>query len=91
MAALVLYLAEKSEYPKRAKQQNISGRVFVEFVIEEDGSISNQRVIKSPSYILSQEALRLINSMPDKWLVCKQHNRPISILYTLPIIFTLNE
>jgi len=91
VAALMLYIVEKSEYPERAKQQNITGRVFVEFKIEEDGTISNQRVIRSPSYILSQEALRLINSMPDKWMVCKQHNRPIVVTYAVPIKFTLNE
>ena len=60
------WLNENMRYPEEAKERGEQGRVFVNFVIEEDGSTSNVKIAKSVSRALDKEAIRLVKSMP-KW------------------------
>ena len=86
--ALFEYLAQNVRYPEEAERNNIQGRVIVDFIVVKDGSITNARVIKSIDPMLDEEALRVINSMPD-WEPGMQNGKPVNVRYTVPITFRL--
>ena len=85
---LMEYLSQNIHYPKDAMEANKQGRVIVTFVVEKDGSISDAKVVKSVDPSLDEEALRVINTMPD-WTPGKQNGEPVNTKYTVPITFRL--
>lgn len=58
------WIMKNIKYPKEAIEANITGKVFVQFVIEKDGSITNAKIARSASTLLDAEALRIVNNMP---------------------------
>lgn len=88
MEGLYQYLATNITYPAEAKAKKIEGKVFVSFVIEKDGTVSNVRTIKSPDPLLTAEAERVVKAMP-KWKPGKQNGKKVRVQYTLPITFKL--
>lgn len=87
-AAFMNYLSSNMKYPKDCQEAGIQGRVVVQFVIGKDGRIMNARVIKSVHPSLDKEALRVVNSMP-RWTPGKQKGKPVSVTYTVPLMFRL--
>jgi protein TonB len=83
------YLSTHLRYPEAAKENNIQGRVSVEFVVNEDGSISNARVLRGIGGGCDQEALRVVNAMP-KWKPGKQNGKAVKVYFVLPIVFVLH-
>jgi len=83
------YLSKHLRYPDAAREQGIEGRVVIEFVVSEDGTVTSARVARSIGGGCDEEALRIINSMP-KWKPGKQNGIPVKVLFTLPIKFVLN-
>lgn len=69
-----------------AIENKIQGRVIVQFVVNKDGSISGAKVVRSVDPDLDKEALRVINSMP-KWKPGMQKGEPVSVKFTVPIVF----
>lgn len=88
MAALGQYLGKNLRYPAAAQRANVSGRVFVSFVVNTDGSIQDVAVLKGLGFGTDEEAIRVIKAMP-KWRPGKQSGRPVRVKYNLPINFTL--
>lgn len=88
MAAFYKYVGEKIKYPAQARRMGIEGRVFVEFVINKDGSLSDVKAIKGIGAGCDEEAVRIIQSAPS-WTPGKQRGKPVKQRYTLPIIFKL--
>ena len=86
--ALLKYLAENVRYPKEAEEKSLQGRVIATFVVEKDGSISRAKVVKSVDPLLDEEALRVVNSMPN-WTPGRQNGEPVAVKYTIPISFKL--
>lgn len=86
--ALLKYLAENVRYPKEAEDKCLQGRVIATFVVEKDGSISRAKVVKSVDPLLDEEALRVVNSMPN-WTPGRQNGEPVAVKYTIPISFRL--
>jgi TonB family protein len=86
--ALKKYLKEALNYPEEAQSNGIEGRVYVQFVIDENGEIKNAKLLRSPNLLLGQEALRVINEMPD-WTPGSQKDVAVRVHYTLPITFEL--
>ena len=86
--ALMKYLASNVRYPEVAEKAGIQGRVIVTFVVGSDGSISDATILKSVDPSLDQEALRLVNGMPN-WTPGKQDGKPVRVKYTIPISFAL--
>lgn len=86
--ALYKYLAENIKYPEQAKNEKIQGRIFVTFIIEADGSVTNAKVLRGIGGGCDEEALRVVNAMP-KWKPGMQKGKPVRVNYTLPIIFKL--
>jgi protein TonB len=88
MGALMKYLAENIKYPPLAKESGIQGRVFINFVVEPDGRISNVKVLRGIGGGCDEEAVRVVKSMP-KWSPGKQRGKPVRVSYNLPVKFTL--
>lgn len=86
--AMYKYLADNIKYPQVAKETNIQGNVFVKFVVEKDGSISDVRILKDIGGGCGEEALRVVKAMP-KWNAGKQNGVPVRVEFNLPIRFTL--
>ena len=76
------------KYPFIALENGIAGRVFTEFVIERDGSISNARTVRGVDPLLDNEAIRVISSSP-KWMPGKIDGNPVRVKYSIPIDFLL--
>ena len=79
---------EKIKYHEQPRRQAIDGRVFVEFVINKDGSLSDVKAIKGIGAGCDEEAVRIIQSAPA-WNAGKQRGKAVKQRYTLPIIFKL--
>jgi periplasmic protein TonB len=86
--AMMAYLKKKIRYPELALQMRDQGRVYVKFVVDTDGSITQAQVVKSVTPELDAEALRVVRSMP-KWNPGKQRGRAVKVWYTIPIYFKL--
>ena len=88
MQAFYKFVGEKIKYPAQARRMGIEGRVFVEFVINKDGSLTDVRAIKGIGAGCDEEAVRIVQSSPP-WSPGKQRGKPVKQRYTLPIIFKL--
>ncbi len=88
-AALLSSFREALVYPEDAKAEGIQGRVLVQFIVEEDGSITNPVIIKSVYPSLDAEALRFVAKMP-KWKPGKIDDKPCRTKYIVPLNFRLN-
>ncbi len=87
-AALMKYLAEHIKYPPYAKEAGIQGRVFINFVVEKDGSITNVKVLRGIGGGCDEEAVRVVKNMP-KWKPGMQRGKPVRVSFNLPVKFTL--
>jgi len=85
---LYKYLSNSIKYPPLAKESGIQGRVFVNFVVEPDGSISNVKVLRGIGGGCDEEAVRVVENMPS-WKPGKQRGKAVRVSYNLPIKFTL--
>lgn len=82
------FLAKNIRYPADARQKGIQGKVFVMFVVERNGSLSNIKVIRGVSADIDAEAIRVLKISP-KWMPGRQSGVAIRQQYTVPISFTL--
>lgn len=87
-AALYKFLAENIKYPQMAKESGIQGRVFVTFVVERNGSVTDVRVLRGIGGGCDEEAIRVVQNMP-KWTPGKQRGKAVRVQYNLPVKFTL--
>lgn len=87
-SALFKYLADNIKYPAAAKANTIEGSVYVGFVVETGGCLTNVQIKRGIGYGCDEEAIRVIQSMP-KWISGKQQGKPVRVAYTLPIKFKL--
>lgn len=87
-AGLRAWIAKAIEYPVIAQENGIQGKVYVTFVVDKDGSISEAKVVRGVDPSLDKEALRVVNALP-KWKPGKQRGKPVRVSYTVPISFVL--
>ena len=85
-AALMQYIAKNLRYPNIQGDCNIQGRVIVGFTVNEDGTLSDIKVMKSISPAFDEEAIRVVKSMP-KWIPAKQNGKAVKTKYTVPVTF----
>lgn len=88
MAAFYEFIGKKLKYPAQARRMGIEGKVFVEFVVDKDGTITDVKAIKGIGAGCDEEAIRVIQSSP-KWNAGKQRGRPVKVRMILPITFKL--
>lgn len=82
------YIAENLKYPQIAAENGIQGRVFVQFVVNEDGTVSDATVVRGVDPALDREAVRVVMSSPQ-WTPGKQRGEPVRVAFTFPINFVL--
>jgi len=82
------WIQQNLEYPQVAAENGISGRVFVSFVVDENGNIINVQVVRGVDPSLDREAVRVVKNSP-KWEPGKQRGRPVRVSFTFPIVFQL--
>ena len=87
--AFYKYVEKNLKYPSQARRQNIQGKVFVSFVVERDGSITDVKVTRGIGGGCDEEAERVLRGAP-KWKPGKQRHKPVRVKMSIPIGFKLN-
>ena len=88
--ARIRYIMNNVKYPAAALEKGIEGTVYIAFIVEKDGSITNAKVIKGLGKPCDMEALRVIRAMP-KWIPGTQKGNPVRVQFNMPIKFKLGK
>ena len=88
--AMMKFLSTNIKYPVEAQKKGISGRVIVQFVIMEDGTLDQAKVIRGVDPLQDEEALRVVKSMP-KWKPGMDRGEAVKVRFTAPIMFNLSR
>jgi len=88
IANFYAYLQENLVYPKKAIKQRAEGKVFIAFIVEKDGSLTNIKILRGVSPEIDAEAGRVVGNSP-KWLPGLQNEKPVRVQYSIPITFKL--
>ncbi len=88
-AALLKFISSTIVYPEYAKDNEIQGRVFLQFIVRTDGSLTDIKVARSVSggKMLDDEAIRVVKLTSGKWKPARQNGKPVSCNMTLPVVF----
>ena len=89
MAECLKFIGKNIKYPTIAQENGVQGRVIIQFVVNQDGSIVDPVVVRSVDPYLDKEALRVIKMMP-KWKPGMQKGQPVRVKYTVPVTFRLD-
>jgi periplasmic protein TonB len=90
MEAFYKFMQKNQKYPAQARRMGTEGKVFVQFVVNKDGTIQDVNVIKGVSAELDKEAARLIQLMPA-WKAGKQNGKAVRVKFVLPVNFKLSN
>lgn len=82
------FIKNNLKYPQQARETGTQGKVFVSFVVEKDGSLTDVKVLRDIGSGCGEEAVRVVKSMP-KWKPAKQRGKPVRMQFNLPVAFTL--
>jgi len=84
------YLGKHIKYPRKAQRLGIEGRVYLQFIVEKDGSLTDIQVVKGIGAGCDEEAVRVLQNSP-KWKPAKQRGKKVRFKMTQPISFKLNR
>jgi protein TonB len=84
------YVAQNIKYPSEAVKSNMQGKVYVQFLVDTDGKVSDAKVLRGISPTLDNEAIRVVKSSPV-WSPAIDKGARVKQLFTLPIIFKLQK
>lgn len=90
MEAMYDYIGKNLKYPELAKEKDIQGRVFVNFIVEKDGSITNVKCLRGIGGGCDEAAMEVVKNMP-KWQPAKQKGKEVRCQFNLPIRFELSK
>jgi len=82
------YIAKNVTYPAIAQENGINGSVWIQFIIDEDGTLSQAKILRGVDPLLDAEALRAARSSP-KWTPGKHSGKPVKVSYTIPLRFRI--
>lgn len=88
MQSFYNYLSKNLHYPQKAIRNRVEGKVYIQFIVNTDGSLTDLKVLKGISPECDQEALRVLSNAP-KWKPGKQRGRPVRVRMSMPIVFNL--
>jgi TonB family protein len=88
-SALRKFIAETVKYPVEAQKNKIQGKVYVTFVVDSEGNVTDSKIARGVDPSLDMEALRVVGLLP-KWKPGLQKGKPVAVSYTVPINFVLN-
>lgn len=86
--AMNQFLIKNIRYPQMAKDNNISGKVLVGFIVDAQGYVKDVKLIRGIGSGCDEEAIRVIKNMPQ-WTPGKQGGKPVKVMFTIPISFTM--
>ena len=86
----VRWVQSNMVFPEAARENGISGRIFVQFTIEPDGSLTNIKILRGLDPSLDQEVIRVVSSSP-KWTPGKQRDKAVRVTYQFPVTFQLRN
>ena len=86
--ALYSYLSEEMKYPESSRQQGVEGRVYVQFIVDSYGDVTEAKVVKGEHEALNAEALRVVQNMPA-WQPGTQAGTPVKVKMVMPVTFKL--
>jgi protein TonB len=86
---LMKYIQKHVKYPAIAKEYNITGKVYVSFIVDKSGKVTNVKIVRGVDKNLDAEAMRVVKSLP-KYKPGKQRGKAVRVMFTIPINFTLN-
>ncbi|MCQ2973717.1 MAG: energy transducer TonB [Bacteroidales bacterium] len=86
--ALIKYIAENVKYPEKAKQNDIQGKVFIKFVVNEKGKVTNVELLKGIDPLLDKAAIDVVSSLPD-WKPGRQSGKNVKVSLQVPINFKI--
>ena len=84
------WVAQNIKYPQLQQENGIQGKVYVKFVVEKDGSLTNIEVVRAVDPDLGKEAVRVLGISP-KWIPGKQQGNPVRVNFNFSITFALNQ
>jgi len=87
---LYSFLARNLRYPEKAVKKEIQGQVMLSFIVENDGTLTNMKVVSSPDKELSQEAMRVVQLKQD-WTPGTRYGRKDKFVFLLPVVFRLGK
>lgn len=87
---MMQYIAHNVKYPEVSMENGEQGKVFVQFVVNEDGTVGNIKVLRGVSKDIDIEAMRVVKNMP-KWTPAKVDDKEVRTYARLPINFVLSE
>ncbi|HAS43588.1 MAG TPA: energy transducer TonB [Microscillaceae bacterium] len=82
------YIADNLNYPSQARRMGVEGRVFLQFVVEKDGSITDIKVLKGIGSGCDEEAVKVLKGAP-RWKPGKQRGKAVRVRRSIPIMFKL--
>lgn len=85
---MIQYISDNIHYPKEALENEISGRVYINFTVKKDGTLDNIKVVRGIGFGCDEEAIRVVKNMP-KWKPGIDHGKPVDTKFNLPIKFKL--
>ncbi len=88
--ALFKLILDSLKYPSKAKENGITGKVLVDFIVEKDGSVQEVHVVKSVDSLLDAEAVRVVKLLPG-FKPGESLGKPVRVKYTLPVVFELKD
>ena len=86
--AMMDFVSKNVVYPQEAQEKGISGRVFVSFIVEKDGSVNEVKIVRGIGGGCDEEAVRVVKAMP-KWKPGTDKGKAVRVNYMLPITFKL--
>lgn len=90
MKKLIGYIQNHLDYPEPAKREEVEGKVYVQFIVEKSGNLSNIKVLKGLGKDCNQEAIQIFKNMP-KWEPAMQKDKPVRSRRVLPVTFSLTN
>ena len=86
---LMKYIQQNVKYPPIAKEYDIQGKVYVSFIVDKKGYVTNVKIVRGVDKNLDAEAVRVVKSLP-RYKPGKQRGKPVRVMFTIPINFTLS-
>jgi len=82
------WVQERLVYPDQAIENNISGKIFLQFIVNKEGFVTEATILRSVDPLIDNEALRVVNSSPV-WIPGQQRGKQVNVLFTIPVVFTI--
>ena len=86
---IMQYISKNIKYPPISKENNITGKVYVSFVVNKSGQVTDVKILKGVDKYLNSEAVRVVSNLP-KFKPGKQRGKAVNVQYNIPIRFSLN-